>query len=106
MYQIVVLDESAPTKTVAIDKLGVYNPKAEPTIIQFDKEKTLAWLKKGATPTEKVRYLLGKVGILPPVSYEGKTKRQPKVKTEGTSSGTEATAAAPAAAPQVQAWKN
>ena len=78
MYRIVVLDESAPTKQVAIEVLGTYNPRCEPTQCEFNKEKVEAWLKKGALPTDKVRVLLGKAGILPPVSFEGKPKRKPR----------------------------
>ncbi|MBU0687779.1 MAG: 30S ribosomal protein S16 [Candidatus Margulisbacteria bacterium] len=78
LYRFVVLDESAPTKAVALDTLGTYNPRQEPTLIEFDKEKVEAWLKKGAEPTEKVRILLGKAGILPLVSFEGKPKRKPR----------------------------
>jgi ribosomal protein S16 len=50
----------------------------EPTGFEVDKEKTLAWITKGAKPTEKLRILLGKAGILPPVDLASLTKRKPR----------------------------
>lgn len=82
LYRVVVQDESAPRKGLSVEVLGQYNPLAEPTVFEVDKEKTLEWIKKGAKPTEKVRILLGKAGILPPVSFEGKKKRLPKIKAK------------------------
>jgi small subunit ribosomal protein S16 len=93
-YRIVVMDESAATKAVAADIIGRYDPRRNPGQIEFDKVKTEKWLKCGATPTERVRILLGKAGILPPVNFEGKTKKKPK----GEAAKAVKEAAAPAAA--------
>ena len=79
-YRVVVQDEATARKSNAIEVLGHYNPLKEPAIFEVNKEKTLEWLKKGATPTEKVRVLLGKAGILPAVSFEGRKKKAPKLK--------------------------
>lgn len=102
MYRIVVLDESAPTKQVAIEVLGTYNPRCEPTQCEFKKEKVEEWLKKGAQPTDKVRILLGRAGILPPVDFTGKVKRKPRKEAakeaeEGAKEGGAKAEAAPAA---------
>ncbi len=77
-YRVVVQDESSPTKGKVIEVLGKYNPLLEPSLFDVDKEKTSAWLAKGAEPTEKVRILLGKAGILPPVDLAALPKRKPK----------------------------
>jgi len=82
LYRVVVQDEATARKSNAIEVLGHYDPLKEPTTFEVNKEKTLEWLKKGATPTEKVRVLLGKAGILPAVSFEGRKKKAPKVKKE------------------------
>jgi small subunit ribosomal protein S16 len=77
-FRVVVQDESSPTKGKVIEVLGKYNPLLEPSLFDVDKEKTSAWLAKGAEPTEKVRILLGKAGFLPPVDLAALPKRKPK----------------------------
>ena len=77
-YRVVVQDEGAPRDGRVIEVLGHYNPLQEPALFELDKEKTKTWLSKGATPTEKVRILLGKAGILPPVDLASLAKRKPK----------------------------
>lgn len=66
-FRVVVQDESSSTVGRVVEILGQYHPLREPTAFEVDREKTLEWIKKGAKPTEKVRILLGKAGILPPV---------------------------------------
>jgi small subunit ribosomal protein S16 len=44
--------------------LGHYSPRSNPAVIQVDREKALAWIAKGATPTDTVRSLLKHVGVL------------------------------------------
>lgn len=77
-YRVVVQDESASTAGRVIEVLGQYHPLREPTLFEVDREKTLAWVKKGAMPTEKVRILLGKAGILPAVDLAALPKKKPK----------------------------
>ncbi len=77
-YRVVVQDESSPRDGTVIEVLGKYNPLLEPTLFEVDKEKTQAWIKKGAVPTERLRILLGKAGILPPVDLAALPKRKPK----------------------------
>ncbi|OGB88009.1 30S ribosomal protein S16 [candidate division WOR-1 bacterium RIFCSPLOWO2_02_FULL_46_20] len=78
-YRVVVQDESAASASSIIEILGTYNPLKEPSVFDVDKEKTLAWIKKGAKPTDKVRLLLGKVGILPPVNLALLPKKKSKI---------------------------
>ena len=77
-YRVVVQDESAARDGRVIEILGQYDPRLEPSLFEVDKERTKDWLSKGAEPTEKVRILLGKAGILPPVDLAALPKRKPK----------------------------
>lgn len=77
-YRVVVQDESAAPRSKVVEILGVYRPLKEPTAFEVDRDKTLDWIKKGAEPTEKVRILLGKAGILPPVDLASLPKRKKK----------------------------
>ncbi|MEJ2200806.1 MAG: 30S ribosomal protein S16 [Desulfuromonadaceae bacterium] len=62
-YQIVVADERCPRDGRFVENLGQYDPRQEPPMVRLEVEKTLAWLKQGAQPTETVRQLLRKQGI-------------------------------------------
>jgi small subunit ribosomal protein S16 len=95
-YRVVVQDESAARDSRIIEVLGEYNPLKEPSLFEVDKEKTRAWLSKGAVPTEKVRILLGKAGIMPPVDLAALPKRKPKAeeKAEKAAEGAPAEAKA------------
>lgn len=80
-YRVVVQDESATPSSRVIEILGQYQPLSEPTMFNVDKDKALAWIKKGAMPTDKVRILLGKAGILPPIDLTALPKRKKKGET-------------------------
>ena len=80
-YRVVVQDESAAPRSRVVEILGVFHPLKEPTAFKVDKDKTLAWIKKGAMPTDKVRILLGKAGILPPIDVASLPKRKKKGET-------------------------
>ena len=47
-----------------IEELGVYNPLTNPAEIKVDAERVQQWVKNGAQPTETVRGLLKKAGVL------------------------------------------
>ncbi len=63
-YRIVVADSTAPRDGAFIEKIGYYNPLANPVEMVVDNEKAVAWIKKGAQPTETVRALLKKSGAI------------------------------------------
>lgn len=63
-YRVIVTDSRKPRQGVTVDDLGYYDPMIDPVNIQIDEEKALAWLKKGAQPTDTARSLLSKSGIL------------------------------------------
>ena len=63
-YRIVVADARAPRDGRCIEEIGTYNPLTEPAVITVDAEKAQTWIKNGAQPTDTVRGLLKKAGVL------------------------------------------
>ena len=63
-YHLVVADSRAPRDGRYIEKLGIYDPLSNPATIDFDFDKALAWLQKGAQPTDTVRAILSYKGVL------------------------------------------
>ena len=63
-YRIVVADARAPRDCRCIEEIGTYNPLTEPAVITVDAEKAQTWIKNGAQPTDTVRGLLKKAGVL------------------------------------------
>jgi small subunit ribosomal protein S16 len=63
-YRVVVADSRSPRDGKFIDIIGHYNPLTDPATISIDGEKALKWLKDGAQPTDTVRSLLSKLGII------------------------------------------
>ena len=63
-YWIVVADSRSPVKGKFIEKIGYYDPLPHPPIIEIDIDKAVDWLNKGATPSETVRALFKKEGVL------------------------------------------
>jgi len=63
-YQVVVADERCRRDGRFIANMGTYDPTKNPAAFKLNEEKILAWLGKGAQPTDTVRQLLKKAGIL------------------------------------------
>jgi small subunit ribosomal protein S16 len=63
-YRVVVADSRSPRNGKFIDIIGHYNPLTDPATISIDEEKALTWLRYGAQPSDTVRSLLGKLGIM------------------------------------------
>ena len=63
-YRIVVADSKSPRDGRFVTSIGNYNPRANPAVIVVNAEQARAWLEKGATPTDTVRSLLRKAGVL------------------------------------------
>ena len=63
-YRIVVADARAPRDGRCIEVIGTYNPLTEPATVSVDVEKAQTWIKNGAQPTDTVRGLLKKAGVL------------------------------------------
>jgi len=62
-YRVVVADARSPRDGGFIEIIGHYGPRQDPSIINIDEEKALAWLRKGAQPTEQVQKLLTVTGV-------------------------------------------
>ena len=63
-YRVVVSDSRAPRDGKFIEEVGYYNPMTEPKEIKIDAEKAKKWLANGAQPTETVKALFKKSGII------------------------------------------
>lgn len=63
-YRLVVADSRKPRDGRFIEELGYYNPTTEPATVKINEEKALKWLKAGAIPSNTVRSLLKKEGVL------------------------------------------
>ena len=63
-YRVVVADERSPRDGKCIDEIGYYNPLTNPADIKIDADKAQKWLENGAQPTETVKSLLKKSGIV------------------------------------------
>ena len=63
-YRIVVADARSPRDGAFIERIGTYDPQAEPSTITVDEEKARDWIGKGAQPTDQVRNLLKISGVL------------------------------------------
>ena len=63
-YRIVVADSRYPRDGRFIEEIGYYNPMTNPAEDKIDAEKAQKWIKNGAQPTETVRALLKKSGII------------------------------------------
>lgn len=63
-YRIVVADSRSPRDGRYIEQIGTYNPVSEPVEVKIDEEKALDWLANGAQPSDTVKNLFSKQGIM------------------------------------------
>ena len=63
-YRIVVADSRYPRDGRFIEEIGYYNPMEEPSVVKVDPEKAKAWMAKGAQPTDTVKALFKKHGVI------------------------------------------
>lgn len=63
-YRVVVADSRSPRDGKFIALIGTYNPLTNPTEIKINEELALEWLNKGAIPTDTVKNILSKAGIM------------------------------------------
>ena len=63
-YRVVVADSRYPRDGRFIEEIGTYNPMTEPVDIKIDAEKAKKWIGNGAQPTDTVKDLLKKAGVL------------------------------------------
>ena len=63
-YRIVATDSRNPRDGRFIEIVGTYNPLTNPATVKFEEEKVIKWLSVGAKPTDTVKSLLSKEGLL------------------------------------------
>ena len=63
-YRVVIADARAPRDGRFVEEIGYYNPLTEPAEIKIDADKAKQWIKNGAQPTDTVKALLKKSGIV------------------------------------------
>ncbi len=62
-FRIVIADQRSPRDGRFVATIGHYNPRTNPADLKVNAEQALAWLAKGATPTDTVRSLLKRAGV-------------------------------------------
>ena len=63
-YRVVIADSRSPRDGAFIEVIGHYDPLTDPATVDINEEKALKWLNYGAQPTDTVRSLLRKLGII------------------------------------------
>lgn len=63
-YRVVVADSRSPRDGKFIEEIGYYNPLTNPADVKIDSEKAKKWISNGAQPTETVKSLFKKSGII------------------------------------------
>ncbi len=63
-YRVIVADSRSPRDGRFIEEIGTFNPLTDPAEIKIDAEKAKTWISNGAQPTETVKALLKKAGII------------------------------------------
>jgi small subunit ribosomal protein S16 len=63
-YRVIVADSRSPRDGRFIEEIGTYDPVKKDAPVKIDEAKALDWLKKGAIPSDTVRSLLSKAGIM------------------------------------------
>jgi small subunit ribosomal protein S16 len=63
-YRVVVVDSKSPRDGRFIEIIGHYNPRTDPPTVEIDAERALYWLSVGAQPSNAVRRMLDKIGIM------------------------------------------
>ncbi|QTH58543.1 30S ribosomal protein S16 [Corynebacterium hindlerae] len=61
-YRVVIADSRTKRQGKVIENIGIYEPKADPSVIKIDSERAQYWLSVGAQPTEAVLALLKVTG--------------------------------------------
>lgn len=63
-YRIVVADSRSPRDGKVIEQVGTYNPLTNPAEVKVDTDLTIKWLQNGAIPTDTVKNILSKAGVM------------------------------------------
>lgn len=63
-YHIVIADSRAPRDGRFIERIGSYNPNTNPATVDINFEAALKWVNSGAQPTDTVRNILSREGVM------------------------------------------
>ncbi|MCR4913934.1 MAG: 30S ribosomal protein S16 [Lactobacillus sp.] len=63
-YRIVVADSCSPRDGRFIETVGTYNPLTDPETVTLKEEKVMNWLNNGAQPSDTVRNILSRNGVM------------------------------------------
>lgn len=63
-YRVIVADSRSPRDGRFIDTIGTYNPLTTPAEIKLNEESAIKWLNNGSIPTDTVKNLFSKAGIM------------------------------------------
>ncbi|KAF0506228.1 30S ribosomal protein S16 [Pediococcus pentosaceus] len=63
-YRVVVADSRSPRDGRFISQVGTYNPLTEPASVKLEEEEILNWLNNGAQPSDTVKNIFSKAGIM------------------------------------------
>ena len=63
-YNMVVADSRTRRDGRFIESIGFYDSTVQPAVVKIDEEKALSWMSKGAQPTDTVKSLFSKDGII------------------------------------------
>ncbi len=63
-FRVVVVDQRKSRDGRSIEEIGYYNPRTDPATVNIDEDRALYWLGVGAQPSETVRSLLEKTGVM------------------------------------------
>lgn len=74
-YPIVVADSRAPRDGRFIERIGSYNPNTNPATISLNFERALYWINVGAIPTDTVRNILSREGVMLMKHLQGGVKK-------------------------------
>lgn len=74
-YPIVIADSRAPRDGKFIERIGSYNPNTNPATISLNFERALYWVNNGAIPTDTVRSILSKEGVMLMKHLQGGVKK-------------------------------
>ena len=86
-YRVVVADGRSPRDGRFIEIIGQYAPREDPSRVSIDGDAAIAWLRKGAQPTEQVQKLLTATGVWAQYEAERSQPAVTKLSRRGYMSG-------------------
>ncbi len=81
-YRIVAADSKSPRDGRIIESFGFYDPITQPATVRIDDERARHWLSVGAQPTDTVRNLFVRAGLVPAPERPARTAPAPEAADE------------------------